>query len=73
VLVKRIEEVKAELEVEKTKLSSTIRQKTSAPDDRKSAQGMGMVLGIGVIIFILSIIILSDIPVLYRHVRYGPS
>ncbi|XP_055996039.1 uncharacterized protein LOC130046855 [Ostrea edulis] len=71
VLEERIEEIKAKLEVEKAKLSSTIRQKTSASDERKSVQGIGMALGVGVITFIFSIIICSDLPLLYRHIRYG--
>ncbi|XP_062569352.1 CUB and sushi domain-containing protein 3-like, partial [Saccostrea cucullata] len=69
VIVKR----KKLLEVKKMELSSTIRQKTSAADERRSAQGVGMALGVGLITSVLSIIICSDLPLLCRHIRYGPQ
>ncbi|XP_062574576.1 uncharacterized protein LOC134236424 [Saccostrea cucullata] len=73
ILGKVIEKRKKKLEVKKFELSSTIRKKTSAPDERKSAQGVGMALGVGLITSVLSIIICSDLPLLWRHIRYGPQ
>ncbi|XP_062620854.1 uncharacterized protein LOC134282461 [Saccostrea cucullata] len=73
VLGKVIEKRKKMLEVKKNELSSTIRKKTSAADERRSAQGVGMVLGVGLITSVLSIIICSDLPLLCRHIRYGPQ
>ncbi|XP_052689783.1 uncharacterized protein LOC128167874 [Crassostrea angulata] len=68
----RIKEIEKELEINKKALSATVRKKTCAKDERKSAKGIGSVLGIGIIVFVVSIIVCSDIPMLYRHIRYGP-
>lgn len=71
-LQNRIEEIKKELEINEKALSATVRKKTCAKDERKSAKGIGSVFGIGIIVFVVSIIVCSDIPILYRHIRYGP-
>ncbi|XP_061177941.1 uncharacterized protein LOC133186701 [Saccostrea echinata] len=72
VLKKRLNEMKKELEVNQNELSATVRAKTSAKDERKSAKGMGSVLGVGIISFVLMTLVCSDLPLLYRQIRYGP-
>nr|XP_011434355.2 uncharacterized protein LOC105333199 [Crassostrea gigas] len=72
VLQNRIKEMEKELKINEKALSATVRKKTCAKDERKSAKGIGSVLGIGIIVFVVSIIVCSDIPILYRHIRYGP-
>ncbi|XP_034319453.2 uncharacterized protein [Magallana gigas] len=73
VLQNRIKEMEKELKINEKALSTTVRKKTCAKDERKSAKGIGSVLGIGIIVFVVSIIVCSDIPMLYRHIRYGPE
>ncbi|XP_034308104.2 uncharacterized protein [Magallana gigas] len=72
VLQRRIDEIEKKLKISEKALSATVRKKTCAKDERKSAKGIGSVLGIGIIVFVVSIIVCSDIPMLYRHIRYGP-
>lgn len=72
ILKKKIEQTKKDLEVKKTELSSIIRKMTSATDKRKSAQGIGMALGVGVITTLVSLIICSDLPLIYRQIVQGP-
>uniref|UniRef100_K1PQ33 Sushi, von Willebrand factor type A, EGF and pentraxin domain-containing protein 1 n=1 Tax=Magallana gigas TaxID=29159 RepID=K1PQ33_MAGGI len=73
VLQNRIKEMEKELKINEKALSTTVRKKTCAKDERKSAKGIGSVLGIGIIALVVSIIVCSDIPILYRHIRYGPE
>ncbi len=73
VLQNRIKEMEKELKINEKALSATVRKKTCEKDERKSAKGIGSVLGIGIIVFVVSIIVCSDIPMLYRHIRYGPE
>nr|XP_022338245.1 uncharacterized protein LOC111133841 isoform X1 [Crassostrea virginica] len=61
VLKKRIKELKKILVVNRSKLSASIRKKTSSRDDRMSSKGIGMVLGVGVITFVLLTIVCSDL------------
>ncbi|XP_078334146.1 uncharacterized protein LOC111131419 [Crassostrea virginica] len=61
VLKKRIKELKKILAVNRSKLSASIRKKTSSRDDRMSSKGIGMVLGVGVITFVLLTIVCSDL------------
>ncbi|XP_078334140.1 uncharacterized protein LOC111133824 [Crassostrea virginica] len=61
VLKKRIEELKKILVVNRSKLSASIRKKTSSRDDRMSSKGIGMVLGVGVITCVLLTIVCSDL------------
>ncbi|XP_061178401.1 uncharacterized protein LOC133187046 [Saccostrea echinata] len=72
VLKIRLDKLKKELEVHKEKLSKTVRAKTCAKDERTSVRGIGSVLGVGIITFMLITIVCSDFPLLYRHIRYGP-
>ncbi|XP_062578281.1 uncharacterized protein LOC134240189 [Saccostrea cucullata] len=72
VLKKRLDEMKKKLEVNQKELSATVRAKTSAKDERKSARGIGSVLGVGIITFVLVTLVISDLPLLYRQIRYGP-
>nr|XP_022338401.1 CUB and sushi domain-containing protein 1-like [Crassostrea virginica] len=61
VLKKRIKELKKILVVNRSKLSASIRKKTSSRDDRMSSKGIGMVLGVGVITCVLLTIVCSDL------------
>nr|XP_022338234.1 uncharacterized protein LOC111133832 [Crassostrea virginica] len=74
VLKKRIKELKKILVVNRSKLSASIRKKTSSRDDRMSSKGIGMVLGVGVITCVLLTIVCSDLlmflkrrPQMYKH------
>lgn len=71
VLQNKIAEMKKELEVNQKQLSSAVRAKTSAKDERPSAKGVGSILGVGMITFVLVTIVCSDLPMIYRQVRYG--
>ncbi|XP_061178305.1 limulus clotting factor C-like [Saccostrea echinata] len=72
VLQNRIDKLKKELKVKMEKLSSTLRRKTCAKDERQSSTFVGSVLGGVIITFVVVIIVLSDIPLLLRQIRYGP-
>ncbi|XP_062578276.1 uncharacterized protein LOC134240182 [Saccostrea cucullata] len=72
ILEKRLEDMKKELEVHKEKLSKTVRAKTCAKDERTSSKRLGSVLGVGIIVSVLMFICCSDLPLLCRHIRYGP-
>nr|XP_022334695.1 CUB and sushi domain-containing protein 3-like [Crassostrea virginica] len=67
VLKKRIKELKKILVVNRSKLSASIRKKTSSRDDRMSSKGIGMALGVGVITCILLTIVCSDLPMFYKR------
>jgi hypothetical protein len=58
-----ITQMKKELEVEKSTLSSTIRKKTSADDPRPSAKTTGY-FGIIIIVFVIGGIVALDFPTL---------
>ncbi|KAK7109814.1 hypothetical protein V1264_013795 [Littorina saxatilis] len=58
----------SELKVNKTNLSSTLRRKTSAPDHRPSAQGLGVV-GVIVVVAVLVCIVALDLSVLCQDMR----
>ncbi|XP_061178415.1 uncharacterized protein LOC133187060 [Saccostrea echinata] len=68
----RIDKLKMELKVKMESLSSTLRRKTCAKDERKSSTNIGSVLGWGTLMFIVVFIVLSDIPLFYKQIRYGP-
>ena len=70
-LQNKITEMKKELEVNQKQLSSTVRAKTSTKDERPSAKGVGSILGVGIITFVLVSVLCSDLPVMYRQIRYG--
>ncbi|XP_069114767.1 mucin-22-like [Argopecten irradians] len=61
-----IEAVKKELTVDKQILSSTIRKKTSANDDRPSAQAIGMV-GVAFLVAFVLIVFVPDFVILCRY------
>ncbi|XP_056009258.1 uncharacterized protein LOC125651353 [Ostrea edulis] len=63
-----IAEIKKELEVEKTTLSSTIRKKTSADDPRPSAKTFGY-FGIIIIVFVIGGIVALDFPTLVIELK----
>ena len=56
------------LSVDRSNLSSTTRKKTSAPDYRPSAQGLGAV-GVIVIVAVISSIVALDLTTLIRDVK----
>ena len=57
--LKVVKQIKQELMVDKSELSSTKRKKISAPDERPSSRGLGA-LGIVVLISILCMLIIGD-------------
>nr|XP_022325995.1 uncharacterized protein LOC111125970 [Crassostrea virginica] len=59
-LMQRIDEIKEELTVVKTSLSSSVRKRTSAPDERQSSATMGKV-GICIIVGTLFSLVAGDI------------
>lgn len=63
-----IQEIKKELLVPKTNLSSLRRKKTSARDDRHSSIGIGYI-GLVFLIIVFGAFVLSDITSLYRHIQ----
>nr|XP_022338772.1 CUB and sushi domain-containing protein 3-like [Crassostrea virginica] len=67
VLKKRIKELKKILVVNRSKLSASIRKKTSSRDDRMSSKGIGMVLGVGVITCVLLTIVCSDLLMFFKR------
>ncbi|XP_061185511.1 uncharacterized protein LOC133193566 [Saccostrea echinata] len=68
----RIKKLRKELEVNIVKLSSFIRTKTSAPDNRISSVFIGSVFGVFFITSAILLIVLSDLTLLIRQIRYGP-
>lgn len=69
----KIADLKKDLEIKKsTVLSSQLRKRTSANDDRVSAKTVGAILGPLLIAMILGLIVISDIPILLSHLRRGP-
>ncbi|XP_062611207.1 uncharacterized protein LOC134273055 [Saccostrea cucullata] len=65
----KIEELKKELVVNTRTLSSFIRKRTSASDERPSATGVGVILGVGILTFLCAIIFIPDIPKLKHDLR----
>lgn len=61
-----VEEIKKELTVEKGNLSSSIRKKISAKDNRPSSTGIGSV-GIVFFVIVFGGLILSDVSAIYQH------
>ncbi|XP_062578279.1 E-selectin-like [Saccostrea cucullata] len=72
ILKNRIKKLKKELKVKMENLSSTLRSKTCAKDDRQSSTGIGSILGGGIITFVVVLLVISDLPLLYRQIRHGP-
>jgi hypothetical protein len=71
-LESKVAATKKSLTVKKANLSAQTRKKISAKDARPSATSLGSVLGLGIIITALLIIVISDIPLMVEHIRYGP-
>lgn len=71
-LQSKIDVITKQLKVEKSHLSSETNKKISAADPRPAAKAVGSILGIGILVFIVMFMVLSDVPTLYRHFRYGP-
>ncbi|XP_048779628.2 uncharacterized protein LOC125683011 [Ostrea edulis] len=72
VLRKKINKLNNELKVHRKDLSATVRAKTCAKDERKSSKYLGFITGIGITTAVLVIIVCSDLPLMYRQVRFGP-
>ncbi|XP_062574455.1 uncharacterized protein LOC134236291 [Saccostrea cucullata] len=72
VLKIKIQILKKQLEVNIVELSSYIRKKNSAPDNRISSIFIGSVFGVLFIISVSLVIILSDLPLLIQQIRNGP-
>ncbi|KAK3102210.1 hypothetical protein FSP39_009614, partial [Pinctada imbricata] len=66
-LQQKLEELRQILKVYRNATSKYTRTKISAPDHRPSATGMGVVLGMGILTFSAFIVVIPDLPVLYRH------
>ncbi|KAK7462014.1 hypothetical protein BaRGS_00038571, partial [Batillaria attramentaria] len=67
--LKAADDVKKELKVDVTTLSSQRRRKESAPDPRPSSTNMGVV-GVVLIVTVLAFILLSDLRVVVRHLVF---
>ncbi|XP_033743910.1 secretory phospholipase A2 receptor-like [Pecten maximus] len=63
-----VAQLKRELAVNKSTLSSVIRRKTSAGDQRQSAAIMGYV-GTAIICVVIGLVIITDVPLIVRTVR----
>uniref|UniRef100_K1PU48 Uncharacterized protein n=1 Tax=Magallana gigas TaxID=29159 RepID=K1PU48_MAGGI len=70
-LIKRMEEMKKKLKIEREKTNAFIRSKTSVKDSRTSSTGIGFVLGWGIIGSLPVAICLGDAASLLRHMRHG--
>ncbi|KAL4225019.1 hypothetical protein ACF0H5_015714 [Mactra antiquata] len=57
-----IDEIVKNLTLNVSTLSSTIRKKTSADDGRQSATAIGYSLGVSILVFTLTAIVLADLP-----------
>ena len=64
----KLQEIKSILTLEKNSLSSAIRRKISAPDDRPSARSIGAV-GVAVLVSVLLAIIAMDIDIFIHFIR----
>jgi hypothetical protein len=60
------------LAVKKSNLSIQTRKKISAKDTRTSATLVGGVIGLGAITVVILGIVISDIPLIVEHIKYGP-
>jgi hypothetical protein len=72
-LQNKIDAITKQIKVESSQLSSEKNKKISAADPRPAAKAVGSVLGVGILVFIGVFMVLSDVPILYRHFVYGPS
>lgn len=65
----KIDQIKQELVLNTRTLSSSIRKRTSAKDERPSATGVGVILGVGIVTFLLLAVIVPDIPMMIFSLR----
>lgn len=65
----KIDQIKQELVLNTRTLSSSIRKRTSAKDERPSATGVGVVLGVGIVTFLVLAVIVPDIPMMIFSLR----
>lgn len=72
-LYQRIQELRKILKVEKNSTNAYIRKKISVPDSRPSSVGIGNICGYGVIIVLVTLLVISDAPILYRQMRFGTN
>ena len=63
-VVKKMVDIRNQLLLEKSSLTSTRRQRISMADPRGSAFAVGSMLGIGIITAVVLIIVISDLPLL---------
>ena len=62
-LDEKLETIRKKLTIDRTILSSTIRKRESASDDRMSAKGIGIV-GVIILCTVMGLIALMDVPVI---------
>ncbi|KAJ8310202.1 hypothetical protein KUTeg_012067 [Tegillarca granosa] len=67
-ILKTLKQITDSLTVNKSELSSTIRQKTCADDDRPSARGVGYI-GCGVLTTLLVLILFVDLHTIFTYLR----
>lgn len=72
-LYQRIQELRKILKVEKNSTNAYLRKKISVPDSRPSSVGIGNICGYGVIIVLVTLLVISDAPILYRQMRFGTN
>ncbi|XP_056009539.1 uncharacterized protein LOC130051548 [Ostrea edulis] len=70
-LEEKITQIKKELKVNKKSTNAFLRKKISAPDFRPSSVRIGYICGYGILISVVSVILISDVPRLYRHIWFG--
>ena len=63
----KIQKLKEELYINKTSLSSNIRRKKSAPDNRKSSKNIGY-LGVFLVAVVISLVVIIDIVSLKKYI-----
>ncbi|XP_062616356.1 uncharacterized protein LOC134278052 [Saccostrea cucullata] len=71
VLISKIAKMKKELKVNKADLNKQLRKRLSVFDKRASAVAVGTIFGPLLIAFFIGIIVISDIPIMMRHLKYG--
>ncbi|XP_062578608.1 uncharacterized protein LOC134240525 [Saccostrea cucullata] len=71
VLIAKIAKMKKELKVNKADLNKQLRKRLSVFDKHASAVAVGTIFGPLVIAFFIGIIVISDIPIMMRHLKYG--
>lgn len=72
-LYQRIQELRKILKVEKNSTNAYLRKKISVPDSRPSSVGIGNICGYGVITVLVTLLVISDAPILYRQLRFGTN